>query len=217
METGIVSQRKFASMVGCSEGNVRAAIAAGKIKEGVKRDAATGKVIGIDVAIATKEWSANLNTERIRNDEQFKKLTGTVGVETTAPVKKTQQARPAATKPVETNDDELADQTVAIADDMDISEARRQVMILQAKLMNLDLQQKEGKLADITKLKKVFFDAGVEIRTAITMVPNACIDNVLSAETRVDALRIMTEEINKALETIVNVNTRVETINTSDK
>lgn len=214
MAVKLISIRKFADMVGCSEGNVRAAIKSGKIVDGVVKDG--DKVKGINVTVALQEWSSNLNTDRIRNDEQFARLSGKQPAASA-----TKQAKPRFTPDAESAMDwkmlegMVSDQPVTVSDDMDITEARRVVMVLQAKLLNLQVQEKEGKLVDAVKTKKALFDAGAEIRKAISLVPGSCIDNILSAETRIDALTILTNEINQALEAITNVNNRFENFNTT--
>lgn len=55
----IISVRKFADIVGCTEGTVRNAVRVGKIKDSIVRDSETGKVSGIYWERGRIEWASN--------------------------------------------------------------------------------------------------------------------------------------------------------------
>lgn len=71
---GLVSQREYARMKGCSETAVRKAIKAGKIEKGAVRDE-NGKP-KIDVEVADKEWASNYNPNYSENRETVAESVG---------------------------------------------------------------------------------------------------------------------------------------------
>lgn len=195
----ILSLRKYAALLGCSEGNVRDAIKNKKIINGVIIQG--GKNKGIDVEVANAEWGANFNTERPRNMELLTNVTAT-------------QPAKAAKNPVsvQNTDTESALGEVTdleIYDDDSLQTASRKKTILEARKLKLQVAELEGRLVDKQAVYKSLFAAGIEVRNSISNVPSRVIDSILSAPTRIDAQRILTEELNSALQSVSDINKRI--------
>lgn len=196
----IISLRKYAELLGCTEGNVRDAIKKKKIVAGVIIQ--NGKNKGIDVEVANSEWGTNFNTERPRNMELLTNVTAT------QPAKAAKNPVSAQNTDTETALGEVTD--LEIYDDDTLQTASRKKTILEARKLKLQVAELEGRLVDKQAVYKSLFAAGIEVRNAISNVPSRVIDSILSAPTRIDAQRILTEELNSALQTVSDINKRID-------
>lgn len=196
----ILSLRKYAELLGCTEGNVRDAIKKKKIVAGVIIQ--NGKNKGIDVEVANSEWGANFNTERPRNMDLLTAVTST------QPTKVAKNPVSAQNTDTETESGEVTD--LEIYDDDSLQTASRKKTILEARKLKLQVAELEGRLVDKQAVYKTLFAAGIEVRNSISNVPSRVIDSILSAPTRIDAQRILTEELNSALQTVSDINKRID-------
>lgn len=200
-----ISIRKYAGLKGCTEGNVRLAIKYGKIIEGVARKP-DGKVAGIIVEVADQEWADNYNMDRIRNHAIMDSLkSGIPAVEIVKefeadvvkekPTLKEKKAKPAPPL-VDTQEPE----TDSTEDTTTIHEAKRKEAIYKAKLLEIELKEKQGSVVKVEQIRKSLFDAGAQIRASIMTVPDRDIDNIWGAETRNEAHQLLVVALNKSLE-----------------
>ena len=203
-----ISIRKYAVLKGCTEGNVRLAIKYGKIIEGVARKP-DGKVAGIIVEVADREWADNYNMDRIRNHAvmgnlksgspvvEFVKEFESPVVEKKPAVKK-EKGKPLgkAAPPV----DDQEPETDGTEDNTTIQEAKRKEAIYKAKLLEIELKEKQGSVVKVEQIRKSLFDAGAQIRASIMTVPDRDIDNIWGAETRNEAYQLLVGALNQSLE-----------------
>jgi phage terminase Nu1 subunit (DNA packaging protein) len=85
-------------------------------------------------------------------------------------------------------------------ENMSFTDAKKIEQVYKAKLSRLKFEKESGKLIEKSAVHKELFNIGSGIREAILGVPGRCIDNVLAAETRRGALKIIYDELADALE-----------------
>lgn len=174
-----VSQREFAKRIGCSEGNLRKAIKAGKLSKSVIRDE-NGRP-KIDYELGLKEYKQNYDFRYFgRNEKTIPIVTGaTEADEVEAPEQK------AVNKML------MAKEAKAVYD---------------AKLAQLEYERETGKLVEKQVVYRALFAAGQRIRDRLQGIPARVIDDMLAAPSRIDALTILTKEIHGILEDLSNMN-----------
>lgn len=188
-----ISIREYGRRLGVSDTAVRKAIKAGKIVNGVVRDA-NGSAIGILEEVANAEWSRNYDPayQRTARSGSAMPFSGS-----TKPEPKVKVVAPADKK-----DPESATAAGSLA------EIKRAQAVYKLKQSKLDYEKASGKLVDKDHVFRMLFAAGQEMRTALQSVPDRCIDNVLAATTRTEAHSLLYEEITKTLERLVEIYTR---------
>ncbi len=200
----ILSLRKYASLKGCSEGNVRAAIKSGKIKQGVVREG--DKVKGIDVDVADREWSSNYNTDRVRNQSVFESVVSNKKVEPkkqekTKIDKQNLKINSQQVSNASAENNEVKDQN-NITSEMSIADAKRAEAILKAKKLQIEIEEMQGRLIDADKVKKSLYEFGSQVRERLLMVPDLVVDRVMAARNRNEGHILLTVEITSALESL---------------
>lgn len=178
----IISIREFARRVGCSDTSIRKAIKAGKIVNGVVHNPDPNGHNKVNYEIAFKEWSASYDPSYPSNDKLRSKMMATI--EKTEP---TSEEKPAA----DTGNS--------------INSAKRAQAILKAKLLEIDLKERQGKLVDKQQVYMALFEAGKEVKASIMAVPDRVIDAVFSAKSRNEAHTILTKALIEALDTMSDV------------
>lgn len=198
-----LSLRKYAALKGCSEGNVRAAIKAGKIKAGISRGA-NGKVDGIIVEIANKEWADNYGVHKIKNPEMLARLQGeNKELEKKINEKRGKKLGQLTGQPI---DDLIGNETDI--ENITFMEATRRQAVLKAELLKLELEEKDGRLVRIEKVKKSLYLFGNEVKNSIMDVPDRIVDEILACNTRQEASLILKTALNLALNQLANVDKR---------
>lgn len=203
-----MSIRKYAISKGCSEGNVRSAIKSGKITKGVEYHPETGRIKGIIVDIANKEWAKNYNMERIRNKSVLKSL----GIESMRKVTDKEKAKPATTNIIENNYDaisggdeeaEIDIESVSLEKET-IFEAKRKESVYKAKLLEFQVLEKRKELINANKVYKALFDFTSQASSTILAVPDRIIDNLLACDSRADAYNLLNAALVDALNKLSN-------------
>lgn len=187
-DKNFISIREFARRVGCSDTNIRKAIAKGKIVKGYVGNPNGHGKINYDVAF--KEWSAGYDPSYPSNDKLRAKMMATIDKQVEAPVETPDAPAPAA----ETGNS--------------INSAKRAQAIFKAKLLEIDLKERQGKLIDKQMAYKEFFEAGQQIRQSVMAVADRSIDAVYSAKTRNEAHTILTQALIDALLTLSDIEQR---------
>jgi hypothetical protein len=90
--------------------------------------------------------------------------------------------------------------SITITSNDTLYEAKRKKEILSAKIMALDLAERQGVLVLKEAIYKELFAKGQEIRSDLLNMPNRCIDNIIAANDRNKAMLILTDEIVQTLE-----------------
>lgn len=171
----LISVREFARRVGCSDVAVHKAIKSQKIVKGfVYGKDGKGK---IDPEVAAQEWGKNFDPNYTSNP----KLRQTIG---------------------EAAGSSIPEDSVATRSGSSIADAKRAQAILKAKLLDIELKEKQGKLVDKALVYQSLFAAGQEVRAAILAVPDRIIDTLMACDTRNEAHTMLLGALIDALETV---------------
>lgn len=216
-----VSGREFARMTGQTEGGVRKAVQRGSIVEGYI--AADKKIIPL---IASNEWGKAILPEFLSSEnvkELFdtainklkKEVKKTPSKKKTTSVKKEPQtaeevvAEIMSDPVIELSDDEINEDVDGDLDDKILKpEAERITAILKAKILQLALKEKQGKLLPVDKVNSVLFGYGQEIRNTFEALPAQVIDRVRACDNRHEALRVLNDAIFDALNLLADISSR---------
>lgn len=192
-----LSIRKYATLRGCSEGNIRAAIKTGKIKDGVVFE--NGKIKGINVEIADKEWKENYNFERVRNSSLIESLESGSKNEKGSIEKPYEKKEAVCSNEKKRSKPSNVINAIESESTMTISDAKKKEAILKAKKLELEIAEMEGKLIDAEKVRKDVFEYGTQVKNAILRVPDLVVDNILSMTTRHEVHVYLMTELNNQL------------------
>lgn len=189
MET--ISLREYARRRGVSDTAVRKAINAGKIVEGRIFESGIPRIIE---AIADKEW--NLYETRA-------KVTQNPTTPATKPVKPAapHTQAPAVVHPVQDHTNEPPKPPAG-----SLAAARLVQAQLKAKLLEIEVREKSGRLVDRDKVYAALFSAGKELRTALQSIPDRFIDEIIAAGSRNEAHTVLYNAIADALERSADFN-----------
>ena len=182
-----ISIREYARRVGVSDTAVRKCIKAEKIVRGVEYDA-NGKPYIIP-SIANAEWAKSY-------DPSYERVTQSGGRAT---------VYSAAPQPIE---DAVAPPSTNQTTDTSLAAARRAQAVYKAKILELQMKEKQGSLVDKQFVYKTLFEAGQEVRSALQAIPDRVIDNILAARSRNDAHKILFDAISDALEQLSDIQKR---------
>lgn len=196
----VISIRKYAILKGCTEGNVRAAIRTGKIKEGVKRE--DGKVKGIIIDVADQEWAENYNHDRIRNSSILSKL-DLDSADVSVVVKSSKEIKNIDIQKKEEGS-ELVHENIQLLDDVTIFEAKRKEAIYKAQLLELSVLERKKELISANKVYKALFDFTSHASSAILSIPDRIIDDLIASKSRSDAYNLLSTALNDALKKLSN-------------
>lgn len=177
--TNHISIREFARRVGCSDTSIRKAIKAQKIVKGIVH-VADGRD-KLDYDIAFKEWSASYDPSYPSNDKLRSKMMNAPETPVEAP---------------------------AGGDTSSMAAAKRAQAILKAKILEIELKEKQKRLVDKQQVYMALFEAGKEVKASIMAVPDRVIDAVFSAKTRNDAHTILTKALIDALDVLSDINSK---------
>lgn len=164
-----VSYRQFAKMVGATEGAVRKAVGRGTIVRGViGNDTANPKILP---TVAAQEWGKVIIEP---DDDDLDEVNVT----------------DADLKAAET-----VDMSKGIPDNTSKSEADRIAAVMKARKLRLEALELEGSLVDKGMVYSTLFEFAQSMRDRFINIPDRCIDNVLAAPTRNDAIIVMGDEL----------------------
>ena len=170
-----ISLRKFAKFIGCTEGAVRLAISEGKISKSVHKDK-NGKNTGIDWEAGQLEWANNYS----------------IGNRTESTVADSLQGVPVG--------DGSADRDIP-----EVAESKKSLEHYKSELARLELEEKEGILAQVDRVNSQLFSYASEVRIAVQNIPDVCIDEIMATDDRNDAYEIMKAAIDNALTKLTEV------------
>ncbi len=182
-DKNLISIREFARRVGCSDTAIRKAIKSGKISKGyIGRPDGHGK---IDYEAAFKEWSASYDPSYPSNEKLRAKMMATLDKQ--KPQTETPEAQGTS------------------VDGASMNAAKRAQAILKAKILEIELKERQGKLVDKQQVYMALFEAGKEVKASIMAVPDRIIDAVFSAPNRNEAHTILTKALIEALDTMSDI------------
>lgn len=214
-----LSKSAYARYLGVNEKAIRKAIEEGKIKKGY--DVVKKKV---NVKEADKEYGflhKNATAKPgISKAKRVDKITDKVSV---ASPKKAVKSEKIQSPKFDTDkidksenlDDELIDDSedldyetlllkIPVHDKLDYKETVRRREILQLALDKKKLEELEGVLVRRSDVYKALYALGSQLKKAISSIPARCIDDVLSAENKVEAINVLNDEITNVLNTYAN-------------
>lgn len=187
MSEELISIREYARRKGCSDTAVRKAIISGKIVKGVVQK--KNERPRINQAIADAEWMSNRDPDYRRTTRKGKEV-----FEEASSVAPESQA----------NDAPKADSSLAAA--------KRAQAVYKAKILELEMKEKQGSLVDRDQVYKALFAAGQEVRSAVQSIPDRFIDNILAARSRNEAHSILANAIADALEKLSELTNKELTV-----
>jgi hypothetical protein len=201
-----VSIREYARRIGVSDTAVRKAIKSDKIIKGLVRDYNGNPLIIPDVA--TEEWRLSRDITHVK----------TVSAKLdTVPKPKPQKEKVQKSKPQKVNPQALAKIESETFQEDPISKmenslvaAKRAQAVYKAKMMELEMKQKQGLLVDKKLVYSALFDAGKELRQAFEALPDRWIDQIISAaKDRNKAHLILTDAIQEVLGRLSDIEDRM--------
>lgn len=189
LEIGTVSLNEFAKRMGVKRDTVLKAMNAGKIhSEAIGGSKKTPRLF---YEIAARQWAENYSPKYVQKPELEKKL---------------MLMRPATgneeTAGDESNEPETDDDIIKISKRAPLAEAKRVESIHRAKIAELDLRERKGELIEKRKADQEYYAAGQVVRVALQSIPDKIIDNILAAQTRMEAHGVLTAAIIEALESL---------------
>lgn len=148
--------REYADQVGVSPQAVRNAIAEGRIKDGATRN---GKLWLIDPEVANREWNKNTTPQKRQSEaikagrqRQLGASAGAAAVESGAAPGVPSQAQGQAIKTA-----------------------------YQAKLLQLEFEERSGKLVSVEEMKRLRFESGRQVRDAVLRIGPQMIGEIAKA------------------------------------
>lgn len=204
----LMGQRAYArhraelGMSGTTHRAVHKAIEDGRLSKSLVRDA-EGKVVGINPAIADREWASNTVGSANATKEQLStaaalshasrgnKLTpkGQAAAAGRAPA----QAAPPAAAPA-------GDEPLGSGNAASYAQARAVKEAYEARLKKLEYDEKSGRLVPADKVKADCFKAGVIVREALLNIPSRLSAELASLNDTFEVERILRQEIHAILE-----------------
>lgn len=178
MSQELVSIREYSRRRGTSDTAIHKAIRSGKIVVGLVEKG--GKKF-INPAVADVEWSS-------RRDPNYER--------------KTQSGKLLFT---DKNSEEVAPPSAQSAS---MASARTASAVYKAKILELEMKQKQGVLVERDQVYKALFVAGQEVRTSLLAIPDRFIDNILASHSRNEAHKLLYDAIADALEQLSELDKR---------
>lgn len=194
----LISLREYGRRRGCSDTAVRKALKAEKIVKGVEYDS-KGRP-RINPAIADEEWRRNIDPIRPRVAQKGKAIFDEGDPDTTDELDTEAPADIPKGAPKDTSTD------------VSLAAARRAQAVFKAKILELEMKQKQGSLVDRDQVYKALFAAGQEVRSALQSIPDRFIDNILAARSRNEAHGILANAIADALDKLADLGNKELTV-----
>lgn len=183
----LMSIRGFAKTVNLSEGAIRKAIKGKRIVSGY----ANGKIIS-DIARTELGLSASISSTR--SDAIFELADEKEVIKKESPKERVEKKK--KVESVKEDYDLEAEETES---ENSFKGANRMLAKYKAKIAKLEYEEKEKQLVRISDISKALFAMGTELRIALLSLPEKTIDNILASIDRVDAIKLLNDEIEKIL------------------
>ncbi len=181
-----ISIREFARRIEVSDTAIRKAINAGHIVGGRVFENGTPRII---YELAKTEWES-YQTQQGKAVKQS----------TTTPTPQPQKPAAIPTPPAAVVNTEAPRPQAGT-----IAAARLVKEQLNAKLLEIELKEKMGKLVDKDRVYATLFSAGKELRVNLQTIPDRHIDDILAAPSRNEAHTILYNAIAEVLEQITEL------------
>jgi len=182
----LITPDEYAKQRGVSGRAVRKAIAAGRLVQGAFRDGGRWK---IDPAVADQEWQRNTAPQFQRENKGGGRAKGEGGRPPRAPAAAVSAAGDAPMPKVPSQAQAAAVRTM-----------------YQARLLELDLKERQAQLVPKAEVDRVWFEEGRRVRDAIRRTPQQMIGDIARAvggmnqEQRAEVLLILERHLVKTLE-----------------
>lgn len=212
MELTKISVRAYADSLKISDKTVRNAIADHKIKKGVayKLQMRKGKQVEVPEIIkeiADKEWGFQYETDQVRPGQNSVRV---IEKQKDATPPKQREYEPDADGELpeedEVNDNTEAEliSTLRITKHLSFRETTRRRELIAAATDKIKLQELEGTLVRKSEVEKNLFAFGDEMKKELLNIPARCIDDIMASKNKVDAINILTIEIENVLNKLVS-------------
>jgi hypothetical protein len=179
-----VSIREFARQMGVSDIAVAKAIKAGKITEGV--DYTNPKRPKVNVEVAAKSWGRNWAPTMKTNPKLAARFEA--------------QEEDPPPPPPPAGAPSFVDAEPQVTSNSSLAKIKQQHEMVKLQSAALDLKIKKGEFVRKVEVYRALFSAGQELRVQFQAIPDKCIDDILAATTRGEALRLLQGHIADALE-----------------
>jgi hypothetical protein len=186
-----ISVRAYATLLNVDEKAVRKAIEAGKIQKGY--DAVAKK---INPAIADKEWGFQHKIPKPQSG--VSKAKAAAKMADSKPEQEEGQ-EPAANELIEDYTYEQLMQLIKLTPTMSYSTVLEKREILDAALAKMKLEEMNGQLVRKTDVDKQLFALGDTLKKSLLTVPARCISDIRAAPTDIEAMTILTREMQAVL------------------
>lgn len=202
-----VSIREYARRIGVSDTAVRKAIKSDKIIKGLVRDQ-NGNPLIIPT-IATEEWRLSRDITHVKTVSA--KLDTALKPKPKPQKGSVQKSKPQRTEPQPKAklEPEPFEDPISKMENSLVA-AKRAQAVYKAKMMELEMKQKQGLLVDKKLVYSALFDAGKELRQAFEALPDRWIDQIISAsKDRNKAHLILTDAIQEVLGRLSDIDDRM--------
>lgn len=189
-----ISVRAFARKNKVSDTAIHKHIKADRIVKGIIRDE-HGKLKGLDDVIAQQEYDAWGGGDHSHHYEGGKRSNRT-GSDSPGPEVKTEKT-------------DTPPGSVGGPDKL-TTDARRMKAVYTAKKDELVYKKMAGELIDKSEVYRQLFGFGTLIQDEMMKIPARVIDSILAAPNRNTSKNILTEEISKALEKIIEAQGKIK-------
>lgn len=182
----LIKLAEYAAQLGVVPQAVRKAIAEGRLKDGATRE---GRAWLINPEIANREWGSNTMPQRRHSAEtkagRQRQLAAAAAAASGAP------PPPAANIP-------------------SMAQGQAIKVAYQAKLLQLEFEEKSGKLVSAEEMKRLRFDSGRQVRDAVLRIGPQMIGEIakaaggLNPDERAEVLLVIQRHLVDALEALAN-------------
>jgi hypothetical protein len=191
----IVSVRAFAQQIGVSEGAVRKAIKAWNFTIGVQEDGKINSAAAIDDPWVKKQLvikpkagvSRVMAIEKI--EEKIKNTSGATGADSEDNF-----------TDINLESEDIAS-LIQVRTDLKAAEAMRRREIISLAIDKKKLQELEGILVRKDAVDKSLFLFGSQLKKSLLDIPPRCVRDIMAAETEVEGIKILIDELVLVLNT----------------
>lgn len=211
-----LSKNAYANYLGVNEKAIRKAIAEGKIVKGWDADKKKVNVLEADKEYGFLHQSATAKAgiSKLKRAEKITAKTtgspkGRVGLENEK--SESPKSGKIVLQDLDIDDDPTLDLNyetlllkIPVHDKLDYKETVRRREILQLALDKKKLEELEGVLLRKSDVSRVLNTLGTQLKKALAAIPARCIDDVRNADSKVEGLNFLNEELNSVLEIFAN-------------
>lgn len=199
----IVSVRAFARQIGVTDGAVRKAVSSWKFTVGVQEDGKINAVAAMDDPWVKKQLVVHAKA----------------GVSRGRAIEKLESKKELMSTDLPPDEDITSDETGQVADEdiantikvnksLKAAEAMRRREIVALALDKKKLQEQEGILVRRDAVEKALYLLGSELKKALLDIPARVVRDIMAAETEVEGIKILTDELYHVLNTYGNMNSK---------